>query len=94
VAADRDEAGADVFTRALSTTPTLRAERVVVFEGGCVTYRYDLAPTAAATLAREAEGALSFVPRSIVNAAVCRDLGLALGGAAAQPCLEDNSASG
>jgi hypothetical protein len=67
------------------------ADRVFVFSGGCVTYRYrfhdaDEAPT----LASEADDALTFVRRSVLVDLVRDQYGLALCGAEAPPCVGED----
>ncbi len=80
-----DEAGARVFEAPDSLDP-FRATRYVVFDGGCVTYRYTFAADVPATLSLQADDAFSFVPRSDVVRAVHDSFGRTLCGADAPPC--------
>jgi hypothetical protein len=82
----RDEAGVRAFEESLSPPPRLSANRFLVFPGGCVTHRYRFEGGASASLAREAEEALSLVPRSIVVSQVHSEFGLTLCGVGAPPC--------
>jgi hypothetical protein len=81
-----DEAGARVFTEPIALRPALRANRYIVFPGGCVTYRYRFQAGASTALSLEAEEALGFFPRSALVEQVREDLGQTLCGAGAPPC--------
>jgi hypothetical protein len=52
-----------------------------------VTYRYRFGPEAAATLALEADQAVTFGLRTVLVAKVQEELGLTLCGAGAPPCV-------
>jgi membrane-associated phospholipid phosphatase len=79
-----DEPGARRFEAAEPSAgqPSVRS---YLFEGGCVTYRYDLG-TEAAAIMPVADTVLSFVPRAELVAEVERRAGLALCGASAPGC--------
>jgi hypothetical protein len=64
------------------------ADRYFLFAGGCVTYRYRFAVGAAATLALEADQAVTFGLRSALVESVEDEFGLTLCGAGAPPCLD------
>lgn len=81
-----DEAGARVFTEPIALRPALRANRYIVFSGGCVTYRYRFQAGASTALSLEAEEALGFFPRSALVEQVREQLGQTLCGAGAPPC--------
>lgn len=81
-----DEAGAHVYAEPIALDPALRANRYILFPGGCATYRYRFLPGAPSTLSLEAEEALSFFPRSALVDDVRDRLGLTLCGAGAPPC--------
>lgn len=80
-----DEAGARVYEAPDGLNP-FRATRYVVFDGGCVTYRYTFAADVPPTLSLQADDAFSFVPRSDVVRAVQDSFGRTLCGADAPPC--------
>lgn len=80
-----DEAGARVYEAPDSLDP-FRATRYVVFDGGCVTYRYSFASNVPATLSLQADDAFSFLPRSDVVRAVRDAFGRTLCGADAPAC--------
>lgn len=80
-----DEAGAEVFIAPTSLDP-FRGLRSVVFEGGCVTYRYAFAAGTPASVSLEVDAALSFMPRQEVVDHVWNDVGDSLCGAGAPPC--------
>lgn len=66
--------------------PGFSGARFLLFEGGCVAYRYRFTGSAPPTLVLEAEEALSFVPRGAIVAAVEKEVDQILCGAAAPPC--------
>jgi hypothetical protein len=81
------EVGADVFVDMTSDEPPQGA-RYVRFEGGCITTTYAFPQGSPATLAREADEALSFVSRfRIVQHVAAAEDGI-LCGARAAPCLD------
>lgn len=81
-----DEGGTRVYVRPDSLEPAFRAQRFLLFEGGCIDYAFRLAPGAASTLAIEAIDALSLLPRATIVREVSEDPGLILCGAGAPPC--------
>jgi hypothetical protein len=66
--------------------PGFAGVRFLLFDGGCVAYRYRFAGNAPPTLALEAEEALSFVEREAVVTSVDNELDQVLCGAGAPPC--------
>lgn len=82
-----DEAGAQVLVLPTNLDP-YEGRRFIVFEGGCVTYRYDFGSGTPATVALQIESSLSFLPRDAVSHAVRLDTGNTLCGAGAPPCLD------
>ena len=80
-----DEIGATVY-EAPSQLDPFRGTRYIVFDGGCVRYRYAFAAGAAPSLALEADQALSFVARADVAAAVRTHFDQTLCGAGEQAC--------
>lgn len=80
-----DEAGAEVFVAPTSLDP-FKGVRSVVFEGGCVTYRYAFAGGTPATVSLEVDAALSFMPRQEVADQVWNEGGDSLCGPGAPPC--------
>ena len=80
-----DEAGTRRFEDPIALPPSFQADRYYTFAGGCVTYRYRFKTGALATLALQADQALTFRPRQpLVDALANR--GLTLCGAGAPPC--------
>lgn len=86
VTAAAAEPGVRTFERPISLPPRYQSNRYQVFPGGCVTYQFRFGTGAAATLALEADLALSFLPRSVLVTKVRVDSGLTLCGADAPPC--------
>lgn len=80
-----DEVGMTPYVRA-DLPPAFSGTRYLVFEGGCVVYRYHFTGEAPPTLALEAEEALSFVPRRTVVQQVEHQYDQILCGAEAPPC--------
>ena len=80
------EGGVRVYLDEFDLHP-FTANKYFVFPGGCVTYRYRFGPEAEATLALEADEAVTFNPRTVLVAKVHEELGLTLCGAGAPPCL-------
>jgi len=78
--------GVRVYEEPISLPPTFQINRYLRFPGGCVTNRYRFATGAAATLALEAQQALSFVARSVLVKRAKEESGLILCGAEAPPC--------
>lgn len=66
--------------------PGFAGVRFLLFDGGCIAYRYNFTGNAPPTLALEAEEALSFVPRATIVKAVEDELDQILCGADAPPC--------
>jgi hypothetical protein len=82
-------AGMRRFEHPESLPPRLRTVRTYTFEGGCVTYRYDLGPKTDLSLIFKADSALAFQRRSRLVATVAeRTDGLRLCGAGAPPCMD------
>src|SRR6478752_1331918 len=75
-----DQPGTRRFERPLSLVPQFSGMRFYTFPGGCVTYQFSFAPGASPVLAVTADGALSFVPRSVLVDFVRRTEGLTLCG--------------
>jgi hypothetical protein len=75
-----DQPGTRRFERPLSLAPQFSALRFYTFPGGCVTYRFRFTPGTSPVLAVTADGALSFVPRSVLVDFVRRTEGLTLCG--------------
>lgn len=61
-------------------------ERLYVFDGGCVTMRYDFAEDADPGLLDEVEGSLTLVPRTLLVTTMQKDRSLILCGAGAPKC--------
>jgi hypothetical protein len=80
------EGGVRVYLDVFDLHP-FTANKYFVFPGGCVTYRYRFGPEAEATLALEADEAVTFNLRTVLVAKVQEELGLTLCGAGAPPCL-------
>ena len=80
------EGGVRVYLDEFDLHP-FSANKYFVFPGGCVTYRYRFGPEAEATLALEADEAVTFGLRTVLVAKVQEELGLTLCGAGAPPCL-------
>ena len=81
-----NEVGTRVFVRPDSLEPAFRAERFLLFQGGCIDYAFRFQAGAESTLAIEAIEALSLLPRATVVRHVSEDPGLTLCGAGAPPC--------
>src|SRR4029453_110563 len=79
-------AGVRVYEEPISLPPTFQANRYLLFSGGGVTNRFRFTTGASATLALEAQQALSFVSRSVLVEQTKEETGLALCGAEAPPC--------
>jgi hypothetical protein len=80
-----DEIGARVYEAPTSLDP-FRGTLYIVFDGGCVLYRYAFMGGAAPSLSLEADQALSFVARADVAAAVRAHFDQTLCGAGEQTC--------
>ena len=80
------EGGVRVYLDEFDLHP-FTANKYFVFPGGCVTYRYRFGADAEATLALEADEAVTFNLRTVLVAKVQEELGLTLCGAGAPPCL-------
>ena len=72
--------GMRLFERPPSLVPGYSDVRYYAFAGGCVTYRFVLAPGASPALAAAAASAVAFLPRSVLVGYVRRAEGLALCG--------------
>jgi hypothetical protein len=82
-----EELGARRFESATQLPPDVRATRTYLFDGGCVTFDFDLDDTASASLLVELDSALAFQPRGELVEHIERTTGLSLCGAGAQPCV-------
>ncbi len=82
-----DQVGMRRYERPERLPPDLRTERVYVFDGGCVEYRYQLGGDASASTIFEVDRALSFQPREELVAEVRERSGLRLCGAGAPACV-------
>jgi hypothetical protein len=80
------EGGVRVYLDEFNLHP-FSANKYFLFPGGCVTYRYRFGAQAQATLALEADEAVTFGLRTVLVAKVHEELGLTLCGAGAPPCL-------
>jgi membrane-associated phospholipid phosphatase/serine/threonine protein kinase len=76
-----DEVGTRRYERPERLPPELRATRFYTFDGGCVTYRYEFAKGASASLQLAADSGLTFESRSRLVRAVDEKSGLDLCGA-------------
>lgn len=84
------ELDVQVYLRSISFSP-YAADRVFVFPGGCVTYRYRFGDVARApNLAAEADDALTFFPRTLLVDLVEEYGGVSLCGAGAPPCVGED----
>ena len=81
-----DEPGIPRFDRPEQLPPALRATRSYLFDGGCVTYRFEFDEDANASAMVALDDALTFQPRAELVAEVERQSGLSLCGADAPPC--------
>ena len=80
-----DEVGMTSFVQP-DLPPGFSGVRYLLFDGGCVAYRYRFTGDAPPTLALEAEEALSFLPRQSVVDRVEAEYDQILCGAGAPPC--------
>ena len=80
------EGGVRVYVHEFTLHP-FSANEYFVFPGGCVTYRFRFDADAPATLALEADEAVTFGLRTVLVELVERELGLTLCGAGAPPCV-------
>jgi membrane-associated phospholipid phosphatase/tRNA A-37 threonylcarbamoyl transferase component Bud32 len=81
-----DEPDARQYERIERLAPGLRTTRYYLVEGGCVTYRFDFAPEAAASLVFQVDEALALTPRRDLVDAVRTNSGQPLCGYGAPPC--------
>jgi len=86
VTAGVNQPGVRVYEEPISLPPTFQVNRYLRFSGGCVTNKFRFATGASATLALEAQQALSFVSRSVLVERAREETGLTLCGAEAPPC--------
>jgi hypothetical protein len=84
---DADEAVTKVFQEPTSLPPGFTGYRFLVFDGGCISYRYTFGSGADPSLTLEAQEALSLVGRGLVVDMVRTKYGLTLCGAEAPPCV-------
>ena len=82
-----DEVGMRPYVLA-DLPPAFSGARYLLFDGGCVIYRYRFSGNAPPTLALEAEEALSFLPRTTVIDEVQAQYDQILCGAGAPSCEE------
>ncbi len=75
---DPEEDGARRFQRLLSITPRFSGATYDVFDGGCVTYRYDLAEGAHIALHADLHDAVALFSRQALAVELREDLGLDL----------------
>jgi hypothetical protein len=80
-----DEVGMTSYVRS-DLPPAFAGVRYLVFDGGCVIYRYRFTGDAPPTLVLEAEEALSFMPRHDIVQQVETEYDQTLCGATAPPC--------
>ncbi|HEY0517847.1 MAG TPA: phosphatase PAP2 family protein [Ilumatobacteraceae bacterium] len=81
-----DEPGLRRFERPIQLPPDLRAVRMYVTHGECVTYEFQFHGDANASAIVVLDAALGFQHRADLVAVVDRQTGLSLCGAAARPC--------
>jgi hypothetical protein len=81
-----DEPGMRRFERPDQLPPALRATRSYLFDGGCVTYRFEFDSPETASLLFDADSALAFQPRAELVEIVRTRHGLRLCGAGAPRC--------
>jgi hypothetical protein len=81
-----DEVGTHVFQAPTSLPPRFGGNRYIVFPGGCLASTYRFAPGAPATMALEADAAVSLLARRVVVARVADELDESLCGVAAPAC--------
>ena len=81
-----DEVGTRRYEKPEKLPPDLRSTRSYVFDGGCVTYRFEFHGNASASLMFDADSALAFQPRAALVEEVRSRADLRLCGAAAPPC--------
>jgi hypothetical protein len=81
------EGGVRVYMHEFTLHP-FSANEYFVFPGGCVTYRFRFGAEAPATLALEADEAVTFGLRTVLVEQVEREFGLTLCGAGAPPCVD------
>jgi tRNA A-37 threonylcarbamoyl transferase component Bud32 len=75
-----DQPGMRLFERPLSVVPRSSDVRYYTFPGGCATYQFVLAPGASPAVTTAVDGAVAFMPRSVLVSYVRRTEGLALCG--------------
>ncbi len=80
-----DEVGMRRFEQPEALPPDLRSIRTYVFDGGCVTYRFEFGGDATAALIFATDNALAFQPRETLVREVREQTSLRLCGAGA-PC--------
>jgi hypothetical protein len=80
-----DEIGMRTYQLPESLDPFV-GSRMLVFDGGCIVYRYRFAQGSEPALVIEADRAVSTLPRATIVSEVRRDLDLTVCGAGAPPC--------
>jgi hypothetical protein len=73
-----EEPGAAAYQRTLRLPPKYNAVNYFLFDGGCVTYRYEFVGPFGAVLVKDASSALSFYDRAQANEEFERETGLVL----------------
>ena len=86
-----EEPGMRRFERPDELPPKLRATRIYVFPGGCVTYRFEFDGGETASLLFDVDRALAFEGRGELVDVVRARNGLSLCGAEAPPCAGESS---
>jgi hypothetical protein len=81
-----DETGMRRYERPTKLPPALRADRMYVTDGECVTYRFAFDGNTNGSAIVVLDGALAFQPRTDLVREVERRSGLALCGVGAPPC--------
>lgn len=70
VAVPSDQEGADTFEYVERLRPGFRADRLYVFPGGCVRWRFDFDAEASAVLSIELQDRLTLISRDALNASI------------------------
>lgn len=78
--------GARRFEQPTTPQPELSGRRLFLFDGGCVTLRYEFETDTGSDLLEEAAATLALVPRGVLVTALKQKRDLVLCGADAPPC--------
>ncbi|HVF08390.1 MAG TPA: hypothetical protein VNC60_07425 [Actinomycetota bacterium] len=81
-----DEFGMRVYQEPTSLVP-YTGTRWLIFDGGCIVYRYRFTNDTEPALVLEADRAMSSIPRATIVASVRRELDVTLCGAGAPDCV-------